>query len=147
MTSIHQYYAEKKDIPEIYNLLVHYKETDLVDLDFPEIDRGKLTHFITTILLKGKIILLKDLDNYELIGCCMFNKSEYFFSKTEIMNIQMIYIKPNYRNFKMVKQIIESVKRQSEDMPIVLSITSGLGVDPVFAKLGFENMGGNWRLL
>ena len=147
MTSIHQLYAEKSDVVDIYNLLVHYKNTDLVDLDYPEVDRGKGLNFINTILQRGKIILLKDLDTNELIGCCMFNKSEYFFSKTEIMMIQMIYIKQKNRNFKIVKQMIDSVKKISEDMHIVLSITSGLGVDPVFQKLGFENMGGNWRLI
>ena len=77
----------------------------------------------------------------------MFNKSEYWFSKTKIMIIQMIYIKQAHRSYKLVKQIIDSVKNVSEDMPIVLSITSGLGIDPVFYKLGFENMGSNWRLL
>lgn len=63
------------------------------------------------------------------------------------MIIQMIYIKQAHRSYKLVKQIIDSVKNVSEDMPIVLSITSGLGIDPVFYKLGFENMGSNWRLL
>ena len=147
MTSIHQLYADKSDVVDIYNLLVHYKNTDLIDLDYPEVDRGKGLNFINTILQRGKIILLKDLDTNELVGCCMFNKSEYFFSKTQIMMIQMIYIKQEYRNFKIVKQMIDSVKKLSGDMHIVLSITSGLGVDPVFQKLGFENMGGNWRLI
>ena len=146
MTSVHLYQAEKKDLENIYNLLVEYKQVDLADVHFPEIDRDKLMNFINTILLKGKIILIKDLDRQELIGTCMFNKSEYFFSKSKIMQIQMIYIKQRFRNFKLVKTLIDSVKKVSEDLPIVLSITSGLGVDPVFQRLGFENMGGNWRL-
>jgi len=146
MTSVHLYQAEKKDLESIYNLLVEYKQVDLADVHFPEIDRDKLMNFINTILLKGKIILIKDLDRQELIGTCMFNKSEYFFSKSKIMQIQMIYIKQRFRNFKLVKTLIDSVKKVSDDLPIVLSITSGLGVDPVFQRLGFENMGGNWRL-
>ena len=146
MTSVHLYQAEKKDLENIYNLLVEYKQVDLADVHFPEIDRDKLMNFINTILLKGKIILIKDLDRQELIGTCMFNKSEYFFSKSKIMQIQMIYIKQRFRNYKLVKTLIDSVKKVSDDLPIVLSITSGLGVDPVFHRLGFENMGGNWRL-
>ena len=146
MTSVHLYQAEKKDLESIYNLLVEYKQVDLADVHFPEIDRDKLMNFINTILLKGKIILIKDLDRQELIGTCMFNKSEYFFSRSKIMQIQMIYIKQRFRNFKLVKTLIDSVKKVSDDLPIVLSITSGLGVDPVFQRLGFENMGGNWRL-
>ena len=146
MTSIHLYNANKKDLNDIYDLLVEYKETDLADSNYPEIDKNKSINFLNTIYAKGKIILLKDLDTDKLIGCCLFNISEYFFSRSKIMIIQMIYIKKKYRNFKLVKQIIESIKDLAEDMPIVLSITSGLGIDPVFEKLGFENMGGNWRL-
>tara|TARA_Y100001937_G_scaffold108571_1_gene152356 strand:+ start:192 stop:635 length:444 start_codon:yes stop_codon:yes gene_type:complete len=146
MTSIHLYNANKKDLNDIYDLLVEYKETDLADANYPEIDKNKSINFLNTIYAKGKIILLKDLDTDKLIGCCLFNISEYFFSRSKIMIIQMIYIKKKYRNFKLVKQIVESIKDLAEDMPIVLSITSGLGIDPVFEKLGFENMGGNWRL-
>ena len=147
MTSIHLYQAERKDIENIYELLVEYKNVDLEDVNFPDIDRNKLINFINTILQRGKIILLKDLDRDELVGCCMFHKAEYFFSTSKMMLIQMIYIKQKFRNFKLVKQLIESVKKVSEDLPIVLSITSGLGIDPVFQMLGFENMGGNWRLM
>ena len=146
MTSIHLYNATKKDIENIYDLLVEYKETDLANANYPAIDKNKSINFLNLIYAKGKIILLKDLDTDKLIGCCLFNISEYFFSKSKIMIIQMIYIKKKYRNFKLVKQIVESIKELAEDMPIVLSITSGLGIDPVFEKLGFENMGGNWRL-
>ena len=147
MTSINQYYADKNELIDLYELLLEYKKIDLADCDYPEVDKDKSMNFLNTILHKGKIILLKDLDTNLLIGCCLFNKSEYFFSRTEIMIIQMIYIKQDYRSFKLVKQLVESVKKQCENMPLVLSITSGLGIDPVFQKLGFENMGGNWRLL
>jgi N-acetylglutamate synthase-like GNAT family acetyltransferase len=145
--STHLYYAEKKDISSIYDLLVEYKNTDLIDIYTDEIDSKKLRHFINTIIEKGKIILINDLDKDELIGCCMFNKSEYFFSRSQIMQIQLIYVKKDYRNFKLVKTLIDTVKKISDDLPIVLSITSGLGIDPVFQKLGFKNMGSNWRLI
>lgn len=147
MTSTHIYYAEKADIESIYEMAIEYKNVDLYDANFPDIDRPKVIHFISTILKKGKIILMKDLDKDKLIGCCMFNKSEYFFSRSEIMQIQIVYIKKDYRNFKLVKTLIDAVKRMSEDLPIVLSITSGLGIDPVFEKLGFKNMGSNWRFM
>jgi len=63
------------------------------------------------------------------------------------MNIHVLYIRKSFRNFKLVKTIIDSVKNVSEGLPISLSVTSGLHIDPVFEKLGFENMGSNWRLL
>ena len=107
MTSIHLYNATKKDIQNIYDLLVEYKETDLANANYPAIDKNKLLNFINTIYVKGRIILLSDLDTDELIGCCMFNVSEYFFSTQKIMTIQMIYIKKKYRTSKLVKQIVK----------------------------------------
>ena len=146
MTSVHFYQAEKKDFQNVYDLLIEFKEVELVDLKLPNEDKTKLTQFINSILEKGKIILVKDLDKDEFMGCCMFHKSEYWFSKDQIMNIHIIYIKKKFRNFKLVKTLIDSVKKVSEGIPIVLSITTGLQIDPVFEKLGFENMGSNWRL-
>ena len=147
MTSTHLYYAERGDVESIYEMAIEYKNVDLIDANYPDIDRNKLINFINTMLKKGKIMLMKDLDKDKLIGCCMFNKSEYFFSKSEIMQIQIVYVKKDYRNFNLVKTLIDSVKRQAEGLPLVLSITSGLGIDPVFEKLGFKNMGSNWRYM
>ena len=113
MTSIHLFQAEKKDFENIYNLLIEFKDIDLADLNFPDVDKPKLTKFINTILQKGKIILAKDLDKNELVGCCIFHKSEFWFSKGQIFNIDVIYIKKNFRNYKLVKTIIESVKKTS----------------------------------
>tara|TARA_Y100000114_G_scaffold59904_1_gene54893 strand:+ start:406 stop:846 length:441 start_codon:yes stop_codon:yes gene_type:complete len=146
MTSVHLYQAEKQDVENVYNLLLEYKNVDC-EAFYPDVDREKGLFFINTILKKGKIILMKDLDKDELIGICMFNKTEYFFSKSQIIQIQIIYIKKSFRNFKLVKTLIDTVKKVSEGLPIVLSITSGLHIDPVFEKLGFENMGSNWRLV
>tara|TARA_R100001460_G_scaffold98567_1_gene141468 strand:+ start:2544 stop:2987 length:444 start_codon:yes stop_codon:yes gene_type:complete len=147
MTSVHLYQAEQKDFQNVYDLLIEFKEFDLKDARLPDIDETKLTNCINVILKKGKIILAKDLDKKELMGLCMFHKSEYWFSKEQLMNIHVLYIRKSFRNFKLVKTIIDSVKNVSEGLPISLSVTSGLHIDPVFEKLGFENMGSNWRLL
>ena len=147
MTSVHLYQAEQKDFQNVYDLLIEFKEFDLKDARLPDIDETKLTNCINIILKKGKIILAKDLDKKELMGLCMFHKSEYWFSKEQLMNIHVLYIRKSFRNFKLVKTIIDSVKNVSEGLPISLSVTSGLHIDAVFEKLGFENMGSNWRLL
>ena len=147
MTSVHLYQAEQKDFQNVYDLLIEFKELDLKDAQLPDIDKDKLTNCINVILKKGKIILAKDLDKKELMGLCMFHKSEYWFSKEQLMNIHVLYIRQSFRNFKLVKTIIDSVKNVSEGLPINLSVTSGLHIDPVFEKLGFQNMGSNWRLL
>ena len=146
MTSIHLFQAEKKDFQDVYDLLIQFKHDDLEHLDLPKVDQKKLTTFINTILEKGKIIILKDLDKNIFVGCCIFHKAEYWFSKEMFMNIQVIYIKKNFRSFKLVKTMVDSVKKIANGIPIVLSISTGLDIDPVFEKLGFEDMGNNWRL-
>jgi len=147
MSSVHLYQAEKKDLQNIYDLLIEFKEVDLIDLKLPDVDKSKLTTFINTILQKGKVILAKDLDKNELIGICMFHKSEFWFSKGQMINIHVIYIKKNFRSLKLFKTMIDSVKKIAKQLPIVIGVTTGLKIDPVFERLGFENMGSNWRLL
>ena len=146
MTSIHLFQAEKKDFQDVYDLLIQFKHDELEHLDLPKVDKNKLETFINTIMQKGKIIVLKDLNKNIFVGCCIFHKAEYWFSKETFMNIQVIYIKNNFRNFKLVKTIINSVKKIANGIPIVLSITTGLKIDPGFERLGFEDMGSNWRL-
>jgi len=41
--------------------------------------------------------------------------------------------------------MVDSVKKIANGIPIVLSISTGLDIDPVFKKLGFDSMGGSWR--
>ena len=114
MSSVHLYQAEKKDLQNIYDLLIEFKEIDLIDLNLPDVDKSKLTTFINTILQKGKVILAKDLDKNELIGICMFHKSEFWFSKGQMINIHVIYIKKNFRSYKLFKTMIDSVKKNSK---------------------------------
>ena len=146
MTSIHLFQAEKKDFEDVYDLLIQFKHDELEHLDLPKIDQNKLTTFINTMLQKGKIIILKDLDKNIFVGCCIFHKAEYWFSKEMFMNIHIIYIKKNFRNFKLLKTMVDSVKKVADKLPIILSVSTGLKIDPVFEKLGFEDMGNNWRL-
>ena len=147
MTSIHLFQAEKKDFEDVYDLLIQFKHDELEHLDLPKIDQNKLTTFINTMLQKGKIIILKDLDKNIFVGCCIFHKADYWFSKEMFMNIHIIYIKKNFRNFKLLKTMVDSVKKVADKLPIILSVSTGLKIDPVFEKLGFEDMGSNWRLL
>jgi len=146
MTSVHLYQAEKKDIEDLNYLIKDWKDSDLKDCNFPELDTIKVNQYLNKFLQNGKIICIKNLDRDEMIGCCIFNKSEYWFSKQSIIIIQMIYIHKKFRNYKLVKQIIDMIKKVADENPIVLSITTKLDIDPVFKRLGFENMGSNWRL-
>ena len=147
MTSVHLYQAEKKDVENIYDLLVEFKDEDLSDLNLPDVDKPKLLTFINAMLQKGKIILLKNLDKNKLVGLCIFYKSELWFSKDQVMNIHVIYIKKNFRSYKLLKTMIDSVKKVSDRLPIFLAITTRLKIDAVFKRLGFENLGSNWRMM
>ena len=146
MSSINLYNAEKKDVETICDLLINFKDEDLVDLDYPEVDNKKLINFVNLIMQKGTVILLKDLDLNEVIGCAIFNKTEYWFSKSECIHIHTIYVKKSFRNFKLVTALVDSIKKVGKNLPMYLSVTSGLNIDPVFKKLGFKNLGSNWRL-
>jgi|TARA_S200002703_G_scaffold3980_1_gene5409 N-acetylglutamate synthase-like GNAT family acetyltransferase len=145
MSSCNFYQAEKKDVEEIYSLLKQFK-SDLIDLDYPDINETKVRSFINLMLQRGKIICVKNLDTNKLIGVCIFCKSNYWWSDQETMIIQLIYVVKEFRNYKLMKQLIDSVKQVSNNNPILLSITSKLEADKLFEKLGFENMGSNWRL-
>ena len=43
--------------------------------------------------------------------------------------------------------MIDSVIKVSDGLPIFLAITTGLKIDAVFKRLGFENLGSNWRMM
>jgi len=144
--SIHLYKAEKKDVEIIAELLINFKDEDLQDMNYPEVDNKKLKNFINGMIQKGTIILLKDLDLDQVIGCTMFYKSEHWFSQKECINIHTIYVKKSFRNFKLVSALVDSIRKVGKDLPMYLSVTSGLNIDPVFKKLGFESLGSNWRL-
>ena len=90
--SYNLYNAEKKHTKIVCDLLKNFKEEDLQDLNYPEVDDKKLENFINVMLVKGKIILLKDLDLNQDIGCAILNKTEYWFSKSECIHIHTIYI-------------------------------------------------------
>jgi len=145
MPSCNFYQATGKDVIDIANILKKFKE-DLVDCDYPDIDNDKLNNFILGILKKGKIICVKNLDDDKLIGVCIFYKTEYWWSKQQTMVIQLIYVIKKYRNYQLVKQLVDSVKQVSENLPISLSIIAKLNADKLLKRLGFEQMGNNWRL-
>ena len=145
MPSCNFYQAEKKDVKDIIKLLKIFKE-DLSECNYPEIRTEKLQKFIFAMLEKGKIICVKNLDNNKLIGVCIFYKTAYWWSDEQTMVIQLIYVLKKYRNYQVVKQLLDSVKQVSENLPISLSIIAKLNGDKLFEKLGFENMGSNWRL-
>ena len=45
--SIHLYNAEKKDVKVVCDLMNEFKEVDLQELNYPEVDNNKLNTFVT----------------------------------------------------------------------------------------------------
>lgn len=143
MASLNLYNAEIKDIPEIIDLLLTFKEEEGSHL--PTVDEPKLKKSLITFLKKGHIVLLKDLDINQLIGCAIWFKSSYWFSLSECVNLHTIYIKKSFRNFRLLTVLFDSIKKNAKELPIYLAVTSGIEIDPVFKKLGFKSLGSNWR--
>ena len=119
MASCNFYQAEKKDANNILNLLKEFKD-DLLDCNYPDIHEDKVKNFINLMLEKGKIICVQNLDTNKLIGVCIFCKSTYWWSDQETMIIQLIYVVEKYRNYQIMKQLIDSVKQVSKDNPILI---------------------------
>ena len=42
MTSVHLFQAEEKDVQDVYDLLIEFKEFDLKDANYPDVHEGKL---------------------------------------------------------------------------------------------------------
>ena len=143
--SVHLYNAEKKDTQIVCDLLNEFKDVDLQELNYPEVDATKLKNFVNSMLQKGNIILVKDLDLEQVIGCAIFAKTEYWFSKSKCIHLHTIYVKKSFRNFKLVALLVDTIKKISDNLPIYLPVTSGMNIDPVFKKLGFKNLGSNLR--
>ena len=60
MTSCNFYQADKKDKEEILDLLKKFKD-DLIDCNYPDIEKDKVRNFLNNILKRGKIVCVKNL--------------------------------------------------------------------------------------
>ena len=109
--SVHLYNAEKKDTQIVCDLLNEFKDVDLQELNYPEVDATKLKNFVNNMLQKGNIILVKDLDLEQVIGCAIFAKTEYWFSKSKCIHLHTIYVKKSFRNFKLVALLVDTIKK------------------------------------
>tara|TARA_Y100001937_G_C7095174_1_gene319742 strand:+ start:281 stop:721 length:441 start_codon:yes stop_codon:yes gene_type:complete len=139
------YQADEKDLDELFELGKKFKR-ELRDLNLPDISESKVFKILDMLLDKGKIICASKNDNQEIIGSVGFYKSQHWWSDKYLYNIQWLYVVPEYRNFIIFRNLIDGVKKIAKDDPIAFSITTKLKLDAVLKKLGFEEMGKNWRL-
>ena len=145
MTSYHFYEAQKKDLNEMFNIL-HEFEKVAPDLGYPNIDRAKLQTRILHFMDNGKVLMVKDLDKDKLIGVAILHMTEFLWSREQLLNIQTIYVLKEYRSFALFNQMMKLIKKQANEKPIHMSISTKLIADSLMKRAGFESMGGIWRM-
>ena len=139
------YQANEKDLDALYEMLKKFK-IELRDLKLPNISEEKLFNTLETLITKGKIICCNLNESEKIIGAIAFFKTQHWWSEKILYNIHFVYVLPEHRNFIIFRNLLGSVKKIAKDDPISLSISTKLNIDPVLQKLGFEDMGKNWRL-
>ena len=144
-TSYHFYDAQKTNLEEIFQILYEF-EKEAPSLQYPNIDRTKMKNTLMYFMDKGKIILIKNLDEDKIIGIAIFIFTEYQWSREQLLSIQTIYILPEYRSFKLFNQIMDIIKKQAKNRTINFPISSRLMADKLMERYGFEQLGGLWRL-
>ena len=145
MSSYHFYEAQKKDSEEIFDILHHF-EKEVAELNYPKIDPDKLRSRIFYFLENGKILMVKNLDEDKLVGLSVMHNTEYLWSKENILNVQVIYVLKEYRSLGLFNNIMKTIKTQSNGKAIHLSISTKLIADKLLERVGFEKMGGIWRM-
>ena len=144
MDSYRFYQADEKDIDNLFELLKKFKR-DLRDLNLPDISEDKVYRSLETLISKGKIICCSFNNSEEINGCIAFYKTSHWWSNTPLYNIHFVYVLPKYRNFVIFRNLLGGVQKIAKKDCINLSISTKLNIDTVLKKLGFEDMGKNWR--
>ena len=145
MSSYHFYEAKNEDTDEIFEILKNFEE-EVKELIYPKVDNDKLKSRIFYFIEKGKIIMVKNLDKNKLIGVSVMHNTEYLWSKENILNVQVIYVLPEYRSLEIFNNIMKIIKTQANKKAIHLSISTKLVASKLLERVGFEQMGGIWRM-
>ena len=72
--------------------------------------------------------------------------TEFLWSREQLLNIQTIYVLKEYRSFALFNQMMKIIKKQANEKPIHMSISTKLIADSLMKRAGFESMGGIWRM-
>jgi len=145
MSSYHFYEAKNEDTDEIFEILKNF-EKEVEELNYPKVDNDKLKSRIFYFIEHGKILMVKNLDKNKLIGVSVMHNTEYLWSKENILNVQVIYVLPEYRSLEIFNNIMKIIKTQANEKAIHLSISTKLIASKLLERVGFEQMGGIWRM-
>ena len=136
--------ATDKDLDELFEFGKKFWR-EFRHIDIPTIDENKLFKTLDLFCEKGVILCAKD-DNKDLITASLgLVRQHYWWSNEIVFNVYWLYVLPEYRNFKMVKTLIDMVKRIAKDNPIYFQISSEKEYDELFEKFDFKEVGKNWR--
>ena len=144
MTSFHFYEASNNDLEDIFQILYEF-EKDAPALGYPHINRAKMKQTLMTFLQKGKVMLIKDLDENKIVGITILTVQEYSWSREQLLAVQTIYILKEYRSLNLFNKTMDIIKNQAKGKPIHLAISTKLLADKLLDRYGFEKMGGLWR--
>ena len=145
MSSYHFYEAKNEDTDEIFEILKNF-EKEVEELNYPKVDNDKLKSRIFYFIEHGKIIMVKNLDKNKLIGVSVMHNTEYLWSKENVLNVQVIYVLPEYRSLEIFNNIMKIIKTQANEKAIHLSISTKLVASKLLERVGFEQMGAIWRM-
>ena len=145
MSSYDFYEAKNEDTDEIFEILKNF-EKEVEELNYPKVDNDKLKSRIFYFIEHGKILMVKNLDKNKLIGVSVMHNTEYLWSKENILNVQVIYVLPEYRSLEIFNNIMKIIKTQANKKAIHLSISTKLVASKLLERVGFEQMGGIWRM-
>lgn len=137
------YQATEKDLDDVYDLLVKYKR-EIVDLDLAPIDEDRLYKSISTIQKRNSLLCVRS-DDDELIGTLGFVHSKHFWTEDVQINVLWCYVKKQFRSFEIFKKLTDLLKKIAKDKPIMFGYITKLELDNLMLKVGYEEMGKNWR--
>ena len=69
-----------------------------------------------------------------------------FYTATAKDVIDIANLLKEYRSFALFNQMMKIIKKQANEKPIHMSISTKLIADSLMKRAGFESMGGIWRM-
>jgi len=135
--------ANDKDLDDIYEQLKIFKR-EFLKINFEKIDEERLFNNISKIQQKNSLICART-DDDKLIGSLGFVFVKQFWTEEISIMVLWCYVLKEYRQFNTFKNLINMLKKLAKGKEIVFGSMTKIHLDNVMEKLGFEELGKNWR--
>lgn len=139
--------AKIEDAPQLVALAVKsFDENKLEEIGFQKDIEKALKLIVDCILNKTVFIKRNELDQKLIEGFIVLEQGEVWFSSESVLKTVIIYIKPEVRSFKFVKDLINEAKKYAiiQKMPLFIDIFGQKDTEKknkLFKYLGFKNYG------